>query len=105
MFCQVPQSYRTLQTCEFALQEATGKECGLHAGNSAVTGDNGATAVRTAERDLWEADSAVEALSRDQLAGLESGGRDKPTLVVLYAPWCPYSQAGPSQASPLSGWV
>lgn len=52
----------------------------------------GEQAQREAERDLWDADTGVEALSRDQLAALADGPRDKAILVVLYAPWCPYSQ-------------
>lgn len=52
----------------------------------------GEQAQREAERDLWDTDARVEALSRDQLAALADGPRDKATLVVLYAPWCPYSQ-------------
>lgn len=59
----------------------------------------GEQAQREAERDLWDADAHVEALSRDQLATLADGPRDKATLVVLYAPWCPYSQVLASAAS------
>lgn len=73
-----------------AVQDATKKECGLHSGNVAGAGSNGAEA-RTAERDLWH-DAIVEPLSRQQLESLADGPRDKNTLVVLYAPWCPFSQ-------------
>ena len=43
--------------------------------------------------DLWPT-GPVEALSKDQLEQLVGGQRDKDTLVVLYAPWCQYSQVG-----------
>ncbi|KAK9810382.1 hypothetical protein WJX72_009782 [[Myrmecia] bisecta] len=70
-------------------EDATGKECGLHSGNIVQS------AAEQAEQevaDLW-ADGPVEALSRAQLQALADGERDKDTLVVLYAPWCQYSQA------------
>ena len=73
------------------LQDATKKECGLHSGKVADAGGNGAEA-RVAERDLWHTDGPVEGLSRQQLSDLADGPRDKNTLVVLYAPWCPFSQ-------------
>ena len=41
--------------------------------------------------DLWPS-GPVEALSKQQLAALKAGPRDKDTLVVLYAPWCQFSQ-------------
>ena len=75
---------------EKAVQDATKKECGLHSGNVADSGSNGA-GTREAERDLWP-EGPVEALSRQQLADLADGPRDKNTLVVLYAPWCPFSK-------------
>lgn len=78
------------------VQEATGKECGLHSGN--VVESAAEQAQREAERDLWDTDAHVEALSREQLAALAGGPRDKATLVVLYAPWCPYSQVRPPSA-------
>ena len=43
--------------------------------------------------DLWPT-GPVEALSKGQLEQLVDGQRDKDTLVVLYAPWCQYSQVG-----------
>lgn len=79
-------------------QEATGKECGLHSGN--VVQSAAEQAKREAVRDLWDADALVEVLSREQLAALADGPRDKSTLVVLYAPWCPYSQVGRPPLSP-----
>ena len=77
------------------LQDATAKECGLHSGNIVQS------AAEQAEgelRDLWPSPSPVEALDHDQLDRLVSGARDKDTLVVLYAPWCPYSQVAPCLA-------
>jgi len=49
-------------------------------------------------RDLFQ-DNSVEAVSKQQLQEMMDGKRDKDTLVVLYAPWCQYSQvSGTSQA-------
>lgn len=72
-------------------EDATAKECGLHSGN-VKKGENGVEEVRTAERDLWEAGSAVEALDKARVQQLVGGDRDKDTLLVLYAPWCPFCQ-------------
>ena len=69
-------------------QDATGKECGLHSGN---VGQSAAEEAKAQATDLWT-NSAVEPLSREQLAQLKEGPRDKDTLLVLYAPWCQYSQ-------------
>ena len=76
------------------LQDATGKECGLHSGN--VVQSAAEQAHSESLRDLWDTDAAVEQLSKEQLAALRYGPRDKATLVVLYAPWCQYSQVGRS---------
>jgi hypothetical protein len=43
------------------------------------------------QADLW-ASGPVEALDHAALEKLADGQRDKDTLVVLYAPWCQYSQ-------------
>lgn len=69
------------------VQDATGKECGLHSGNVAESTED----AKAEATDLWIG-TTVEALSKDQLAALKEGPRDKDTLVVLYAPWCQYSQ-------------
>ncbi len=34
----------------------------------------------------------MEALSSERVRELASGPRDKDTLLVLYAPWCPFCQ-------------
>ncbi|KAF8068432.1 APR3 [Scenedesmus sp. PABB004] len=73
-------------------EDATAKECGLHSGNVKKDGDaNGG--ARTAERDLWADGSAVVALDKAAAEKLAAGPRDKDTLLVLYAPWCPFCQA------------
>lgn len=57
-------------------------ECGIH-----VDG-----AERTFDRDLWETGSAVKKLATPEEAmALKKSG--KAAAVVVYAPWCPYSQA------------
>ena len=73
-------------------EDSTAKECGLHSGNIKKGEDGADEPVRTAERDLWESGSSVEALSKDAVRDLVGGKRDKDTLVVLYAPWCPFCQ-------------
>ena len=71
-------------------EDATGKECGLHSGN--VVASAAEQAQQEAMRDLWDHDSNVQQLSHDELASLLDGHRDKSTVVVMYAPWCQYSQ-------------
>lgn len=69
------------------------KECGLHSGN--VKKEDGTTEERKAERDLWGAGSAVVALDKAQAEALaSSSSREQDTLLVLYAPWCPFCQVG-----------
>lgn len=72
-------------------EDSAAKECGLHSGN--VKKADGSTEERKADRDLWINNSGVQALSKDALQGLVAGKRDKHTLLVLYAPWCPFCQA------------
>jgi len=72
-------------------EESTGKECGLHSGNIVTSAAEQAGEEAKKTPDLY-LNSAVEALSKDALAALADGSRDKDTVVVLYAPWCQYSQ-------------
>jgi phosphoadenylyl-sulfate reductase (thioredoxin) len=61
---------------------STKTECGIHV--------NGAE--RTWDRDLWvDGESKATKLhSSDEVLQVKSSG--KPSVVVVYAPWCPYSQ-------------
>jgi thiol-disulfide isomerase/thioredoxin len=62
---------------------STKTECGIH-----VTG-----AERTWDRDLWEkGSSSVKKISSSDEA-LEVKKSGKPSVMVVYAPWCQYSQA------------
>ncbi|KAK9827682.1 hypothetical protein WJX81_008004 [Elliptochloris bilobata] len=71
--------------------EDTGaKECGLHSGNMVASA--AAQAAGEQQRDLWVG-GAVEALDKPQLQALLAGPRKRHTMVVFYAPWCPFSQA------------
>jgi adenylyl-sulfate reductase (glutathione) len=70
-------------------EDATAKECGLHSGN--VVESAAEQAARDAAPDLFVA-GAVELLSKQQLASLLDGPRDKDTVCVLYAPWCQFCQ-------------
>jgi len=70
-------------------EDATAKECGLHSGN--IKKADGTTEERKADRDLW-IDGNVTALTKEQAHTMAEGKRDKDTLVVLYAPWCPFCQ-------------
>eukprot|EP00879_Flechtneria_rotunda_P007673 GHRR01008046.1.p1 GENE.GHRR01008046.1~~GHRR01008046.1.p1 ORF type:complete len:356 (+),score=134.42 GHRR01008046.1:885-1952(+) len=71
-------------------EDATAKECGLHSGN--IRKEDGSTEERKAERDLWSDGSNVEALDKAAAERLAAGDQDKDTLLVLYAPWCPFCQ-------------
>jgi adenylyl-sulfate reductase (glutathione) len=55
---------------------------------------DGTTEQRKADRDLWIDGSAVQSLDRAAAEKLAGGARDKDTLLVLYAPWCPFCQVG-----------
>lgn len=74
------------------MQDATSKECGLHSGNVVTSAAD--QAEQEGQRDLWPS-GPVEALNHEQLEKLADGQRDKDTLLVLYAPWCQFSQARP----------
>jgi len=60
----------------------TKTECGIHV----------AGAEQTFDRDLWDSDSKVVEVSKDGLISLKEGG-DKPSVAVVYAPWCQFCQA------------
>ena len=62
---------------------------GLHSGN--VVQSASEQAAEEDVRDLWPS-GPVEALSHEQLEAMLDGPRERDTLVVLYAPWCQYSQ-------------
>lgn len=70
-------------------QDATSKECGLHSGNIVTSAAQ--QGAEEAHKDLWET-GPVQRLDHSQLERLADGERDTDTLVVLYAPWCQYSQ-------------
>mmetsp|Transcript_22139 Transcript_22139/g.30814 ORF Transcript_22139/g.30814 Transcript_22139/m.30814 type:complete len:434 (+) Transcript_22139:59-1360(+) len=61
---------------------STKSECGIH-----VSG-----AEKTWDRDLWEDGSAVKKIDSTEDA-LEVKKSGKPSVVVVYAPWCQYSIA------------
>lgn len=77
-------------------EDAAQKECGLHSGNII---DSATAQAQEEERskapDLWAETqgSAVIDLKREHLMELLKNPREKDTLVVLYAPWCPYCKA------------
>merc|ERR1711871_1851523 len=61
---------------------STKTECGIHV----------AGAEKTFDRDLWESGkSKVVELTKDGALALKSGS-DKPTVQVIYAPWCQFCQ-------------
>lgn len=69
-----------------------GKECGLHSGNIVESASEQAAEE---QRDLWP--EGVEPLSKESITSLADGPRDKDSIVVLYAPWCQFSQVcGPT---------
>ena len=52
----------------------------------------GSAALARTVRDAQARAGAVEALDKSTLEKLAGGERDKDTMVVLYAPWCPFCQ-------------
>lgn len=76
-------------------EDAKAKECGLHKGNieDAQGVDDSARLTSTPTRDLFLNKNVVN-LSREEIERLaKSAQRDKSSIVVLYAPWCPFCQA------------
>nr|AAC26855.2 5'-adenylylsulfate reductase [Ulva intestinalis] len=69
-------------------EDSAAKECGLHSGNVV---DSAEAEAKAEAPDLWTG-GAVEALDKATLEKLAGGDRDKDTMVVLYAPWCPFCQ-------------
>ncbi|BBN20068.1 phosphoadenosine phosphosulfate reductase [Marchantia polymorpha subsp. ruderalis] len=74
-------------------EDATAKECGLHKGNlnEQQTTESGIGAAVEVQ-DIFTGKN-VTALSREEIERATAEPRDKAGLVVLYAPWCQYSQA------------
>lgn len=62
---------------------STKTECGIH-----VEG-----AEKTFDRDLWEADKSVVKKIETSDAAIEVKDSGKPSVMVVYAPWCQFSQA------------
>lgn len=60
---------------------STKSECGIH-----VSG-----AEKTWDRDLWDGESAVKKIATEEEA-LEIKKSGKGSVMVVYAPWCQYSQ-------------
>jgi adenylyl-sulfate reductase (glutathione) len=71
-------------------EDAKAKECGLHSGN--IKDDGGAGGSKAEVADLYVSDD-VTALDKAGAEGLVSSHRDRDALVVVYAPWCQWSQA------------
>ncbi|CAM6084185.1 unnamed protein product [Calypogeia fissa] len=78
-------------------EDATAKECGLHKGNLSsldnTEGDaagSGSTNGGTIP-DIFTGEN-ITTLTRPEIESLISQPRDKASLVVLYAPWCQFSQ-------------
>ncbi|KAL2609886.1 hypothetical protein R1flu_028459 [Riccia fluitans] len=74
-------------------EDATQKECGLHKGNLSgleETETNGSAASDV--EDIFTGKNVTK-LSREEIESAISKPRDKAGLVVLYAPWCRFSQA------------
>lgn len=71
------------------MQDSKAKECGLHSGNIITSATE--QGAEEEQQDLWKS-GPVQTLNHDQMQALADGQRDKDTLVVLYAPWCQYSQ-------------
>lgn len=75
-------------------EDAKAKECGLHKGNlDALTEPSSALGEKVELADLFTGEN-VTTLTREDMEALAKGEkREKSSLVVLYAPWCSFSQA------------
>merc|ERR1711988_786556 len=67
-------------------------ECGIHV----------AGAEKTFDRDLWDKDSKVVEVSKDGMISMKEGS-DKPSVAVVYAPWCQFCQAMEDEYEALAG--
>jgi len=75
-------------------EDAKAKECGLHKGNlDALTEPSSALGEKVELADLFTGEN-VTTFAREDMEALAKGEkREKSSLVVLYAPWCSFSQA------------
>lgn len=75
-------------------EDAKAKECGLHKGNlDGVAESSNSLGEKTEVADLFTSENVVT-FGREDMEALAKGeNRDKSSLVVLYAPWCSFSQA------------
>jgi adenylyl-sulfate reductase (glutathione) len=73
-------------------EDAKAKECGLHNGNANGAASNAISEQMVEVADLFMSRS-VSNLSRGEMETLVGKNkRSKSSLVVLYAPWCQFSQ-------------
>lgn len=75
-------------------EDAKAKECGLHKGNlEGLTEPQDALGEKVEVADIFTGEN-VTTLARSEIEALAKGeNREKSSLVVLYAPWCSFSQA------------
>ena len=75
---------------------------GLLRTHACHTGEWGGGALRRmGERRRGQGDAgAMQQLDHDAAAALAAGRRDRDTLLVLYAPWCQFSQVPPPPPPP-----
>ncbi|KAG0618013.1 hypothetical protein M758_4G032600 [Ceratodon purpureus] len=75
-------------------EDAKAKECGLHKGNiDSLTEPQSALGEKVEAADLFTGEN-VKTFARGDMEALAKGeNREKSSIVVLYAPWCSFSQA------------
>ncbi|KAG0578601.1 hypothetical protein KC19_4G035900 [Ceratodon purpureus] len=74
-------------------EDAKAKECGLHKGNiDSLTEPQSALGEKVEAADLFTGEN-VKTFARGDMEALAKGeNREKSSIVVLYAPWCSFSQ-------------
>nr|GLL28761.1 5'-adenylylsulfate reductase 1, chloroplastic-like isoform X1 [Ipomoea trifida] len=81
-------------------EDAAAKECGLHKANIK---DDTIPSANTIERDIFNTNNIVT-LTRPGIENmLKMSDRKEPWVVVLYAPWCRFSQAMEESYTELAG--
>nr|GMD11382.1 5'-adenylylsulfate reductase 3, chloroplastic-like [Ipomoea batatas] len=81
-------------------EDAAAKECGLHKANIK---DDTIPSANTIERDIFNTNNVVT-LTRPGIENmLKMSDRKEPWVVVLYAPWCRFSQAMEESYTELAG--
>lgn len=65
----------------------------MHSGNIMSASEKAAKESNEQLRDLWNDISEVMPLKQEEMISMRDGKENKKdAIIVLYAPWCPFSQ-------------